>query len=139
MEKPEKEQYRHNIDPRIKFLKDTIKRVDYLQKINDDIFFDIMFALQPKTYEKEETVLEEDHSADSLLFIEEGCLEVYTHFEANEFVIERLFRGSALNHRAFFMKDSMYVNIRCCKEAKVLELPLESMKEIIKRHSEKNS
>ena len=61
-------------------------------------------------------------------------MEVYTSFEANEFIIERLFRGSVLNHRAFFMKDSMYVNIRCQKEAKVLELPLESMKEIIKDH-----
>ena len=72
-----------------------------------------------------------------MIFIEEGCLEVYTSFEANEFVIEKLYRGSAINHRAFFMKDSMYVNIRCAKEAKVLELSLESMKEVIKNHSEK--
>ena len=124
-------------DPKIYFLKHTIKRVDYLKSIDDEVFFDIMFALKSKQFEKDEMVLAEDNNADSLLFIEEGCLEVYTHFEANEFIIERLYRGSALNHRAYFMKDNMYVNIRCSKEAKVLELSLESMKEIIARHAEK--
>ena len=81
-------------------------------------------------------MLGEDNVCESLIFIEEGCLEVYTTFEANEFIIERLYRGSALNYRAYFMKDSMYVNIRCAKEARLLMLSLESMKEIIKRHSE---
>lgn len=81
-------------------------------------------------------MLGEDNICESLIFIEEGCLEVYTHFEANEFILERLYRGSALNYRAYWLKDSMYVNIRCAKEAKVLMLSLESMKEIIKRHSE---
>ena len=46
-------------------------------------------------------------------------------------IIEKLFRGSAVNHRAFFMKDSMYVNIKTAKESKILSLSLDSMKEII--------
>ena len=124
-------QQQRQVDPKIAFLKATIKRVDYLKHIDDPIFFDIMFALKSKQYEKDEVVLAEDHNADSLLFIEEGILEVYTHFEANEFVLERLYRGSAVNHRAYFMKDSMYVNVRCAKEAKILTLSLEDMKEII--------
>ena len=118
-------------------MKETITRVPYLKTIDDEVFFDIMFALKSRNYEKDEMVLSEEHNAEALLFVDDGILEVYTSFEANEFIIEKLGRGTALNHRAYFMKDSMYVNIRCTKEAKVLSLPLERMKEIIARWPEK--
>ena len=147
MNKPEKhipgvqmteiDKYRKAVDPRIQFLRETIGRVPYLSSIDDEVFFDIMFALASRNYEKEELVLTEENNAEALLFIDDGILEVYTHFEANEFILERLGRGTALNHRAYFMKDSMYVNIRCIKEAKVLSLPLERMKEIIARWPDK--
>ena len=126
------------IDPRIAFLSKTIKRVTYLRNISDPIFFDIMFSLKPLKCEKDQLVLAEDSSADSLMFIEEGCLEVYTSFEGNEFVIERLHRGSAINSNAFFMRDSMYVNVRCTKESKVLLLSLESMKAIMGKYADKD-
>ena len=97
-----------------------------------------MFSLKPLKCEKDQLVLAEDSSADSLMFIEEGCLEVYTSFEGNEFVIERLHRGSAINSNAFFMRDSMYVNVRCTKESKVLLLSLESMKAIMGKYADKD-
>ena len=122
---------RINVDPKIEFLKQTIKRVDYLQNINDKVFFDIMFSLKSTNYDKNQTMLTDENYAEALLFIEEGSLEVSTKFEGNDFVIEKLFRGSAVNHRAFFMKDSMYVNVRTAKETKILSLSLDRMKEII--------
>ena len=54
----------------------------------------------------------EETPADALYFIEEGIVEAYTKFENNEFVLEQLNKGSAINHRAFFMQDYMYVNFR---------------------------
>ena len=48
-------------------------------------------------------VLTEDSPADALFFIEDGVIDVFTKFEQNEFIIETLYKGSAINHRAFFM------------------------------------
>lgn len=104
------------------FILKMIQRVDYLRGVSYDILFDIMLHLKPRSYEKDEIVLANEHNANSILFIEDGVLELYTHFEANEFVLERLYRGSAINQRAFFMQDYMYIDVRCAKDVKILEL-----------------
>jgi len=44
---------RKKADPKIQFLKETIKRVPYLANIDDACFFDIMFALKSTSYEKD--------------------------------------------------------------------------------------
>lgn len=50
--------------------------------------------------------------------MENGIVEVFTEFEGNEFVIERLTQGAIINSRCFFMEDLMAVNIRCAKRRK---------------------
>lgn len=62
---------------------------------------------------------------------------MYTKFENNEFVVEQLHKGSAINHRAFFMQDQMYVNLRCQTDAKILYLSHEEMKKLIQKYEEK--
>jgi CRP-like cAMP-binding protein len=42
--------------------------------------------------------------ATSLLFLQSGVIEVYTILEGQEFILERLFRGSVINYRTFFME-----------------------------------
>ena len=51
-------------------------------------------------------------------------VELYTEFEGNEFVLERLPSGSIINQRVLFMEDLMYVNMRASKTlgAHILEL-----------------
>lgn len=126
-----KEHIRKNYrDQKVTFLLNMIQRVDYFKGVDDEILFDIMFNLEPKHYEKDSVVLANEHNANSLIFIEDGVLEHVTTFEQNEFILERLYRGSAINHRAFFMQDNMYVDLRCAKDSKILQLSLEKMQEI---------
>ena len=94
-------------DKKIQFVLRMIKRVEYLAKQDDEVLFDLMFSLQPKSLEKDETLLAEEQPANALYFIEEGIVEVFTKFENNEFVLEQLHKGSAINHRCFFMQDFM--------------------------------
>ena len=84
-------------DKKIQFILRMIKRVEYLAKHDDEVLYDLMFSLQPKTFEKDSIVLAEENAANALYFIEEGILEVYTKFENNEFVVEQLHKGSAIN------------------------------------------
>ena len=52
-------------------------------------------------------------------------------------MLEELHKGSAINHRAFFMQDFMYVNIRCKTDAKLLMLSHKTMKELIAKYEDK--
>lgn len=124
-------------DKKIQFVLRMIKRVEYLKKHDDEVLFDLMFSLTPKTFEKDTIVLPEDHPASELYFVEDGILQAYTRFEGNEFIIEQLHKGSAINHRAFFMQDSMYVNFRCLTDAKLLCLSHTKMKELIEKYAGK--
>lgn len=50
-------QYRDN---KIEFVLRMIKRVEYLQKHEDEVLFDLMFSLVQKTFEKDSVVLAEE-------------------------------------------------------------------------------
>jgi len=57
-----------------------------------------------------------------LILVEYGCLELYTEFEGNEFILDFLPAGSILNHKVLFMDDLMYVNVRAGVPTHILEL-----------------
>ena len=114
-----------------------IRRVEYLKKHENEVLYDLMFNLVPRTFEKDSIVLAEEQPSDMLSFIEDGVIEVYTKFEGTEFVIEQLHKGSAINHRAFFMKDQSYVNFRCQTDAKLLQLSHQKMKELIDKYEDR--
>lgn len=71
---------------------------------------------------------------DSLLIVEQGMLEVFTSFEGNDFVIERLGKGSVINSRMLFTEDRMIFNVRCLKQTQLLELEIE----MIKKHQQED-
>ena len=71
-----------------------------------------------------------------MYFVEDGAVELYTNFEGNEFVLERLYQGSAVNFRAFFMDDFMYVYVRCAKPTLLLELDKKTLESIKSQHPE---
>ena len=68
-------------DKKIQFILRMIKRVEYLQKHEDEVLFDLMFSLRPEAFEKDSIVLAEENPANALYFIEDGILEAYTKFE----------------------------------------------------------
>ena len=69
--------------------------------------------------------------SNSLLFVESGVIEVYTELEGHEFIIERLYSGSVINYRSFFMEDIIHVNFRCKETCQVLELDQQCFQNIM--------
>jgi hypothetical protein len=53
--------------------------------------------LAPRNLEKEQTVLVENEPAKTLIFLENGVVDVNTHFEQNDFRLEALHAGSVIN------------------------------------------
>lgn len=54
------------------------------------------------------------------MLLEHGELEVYTSFDSNEFVLERLHPGSIINFREYMIQDIMHVNIRASKPSRIM-------------------
>lgn len=45
-------------------------------------------------------------NATALFFLQDGVIEIYTKTEnGHEFVLEKLFRGSIINYRTFFLEE----------------------------------
>ena len=70
-------------DHRVQFLKEIVMRVEYFDRIPFDIVYDLIFSLKIKHFDKDEIVLKQDDVIDCIYFVEEGSLEVFTHFEGN--------------------------------------------------------
>lgn len=64
--------------------------------------------------EKDQIVFEVGDEASDMFVIQNGMVEIYTTMENGvDFVIERLYRGSVMNHRSFLLLDRIDVAARC--------------------------
>lgn len=68
--------------------------------------------------------------------MQSGMIEVYTEFEGKEFVIERLFKGSIVNYRTFFMQESGSVSLRFAAPSVLKVLSKDRMNQIASKHPE---
>lgn len=93
-----------------------------------------MFKLEPESCEKGANILDQSSMSNTLYFVEDGVVEVYTRFEGSQFVLEQLHKGSAINHRAIFMEGQMSVSMKCHTDAKLLKLSQESLAELIQKY-----
>jgi len=117
----------------LNFIKRSMKQVPYFEKLaNDDpVLYDIIYLLDTKRMQKNEELQKAGADADELYFIQSGMVEVLTEFEKKEFVIERLFKGSIINYRTFFMEESGSVNLRFAAPSVLKVLSKEKMEHIV--------
>ncbi len=62
-----------------------------------------------------------------MYFIQTGVIDVYQSFENNEFIIEKLYRGSIINYRTFFLPDEAFVYLRVAEDAIIQEFEFSKM------------
>jgi signal-transduction protein with cAMP-binding, CBS, and nucleotidyltransferase domain len=110
--------YKYN-DRLLKFIKKSIKRVPYFMNLEEECLADIIYALVTEKYAKHEILQEPGGDANHLLFLQSGIIEISTSFEGQEFVIERLFRGSIVNFRTFFQVEGAVVTLKFSKTSVV--------------------
>jgi len=118
-------------DSRKKFIWKMFQQIEYFKnKMDYPLFHRLMYTLKTQYMEKGEILLKEKDDTDNLFLIEQGCLEVFTMFEGNEFVIDRLPKGSCIGHRVVFTEDQMIVNIRAKEPSYVSRLHEKDFEEI---------
>ena len=118
-------------DQKIQFILRMLRRVEYLENFEDAVLFDLMFKLEAEKFEKGFNIMDPSSASDILYFVENGVVEVFTRFEGQIFVLEQLHKGSAINHRAIFLEDSMSVSVRCQTDCRLLKLSQKSLNDVI--------
>ena len=117
-------------DPRLQFMKRALSKLEFLKEIPRDCFFEIMFDFKAKSINTSETLLSESQTSSSLFIVESGCLDVYTSFEGNEFIIDYLHSGAIINFRNFILDEPWVINIRAKQFSTVLRLKLSHLEAI---------
>jgi CRP-like cAMP-binding protein len=60
-------------------------------------------------------------------------VEIYTTMDNGvDFIIERLYRGSIINHRSFLLRDKLDVNARCATPVSIYSVSLDKILCILK-------
>jgi hypothetical protein len=117
-------------DPKKKFLLKIIKNIDYLKHLSKETLHQLVSQMNPLFFETGQIVAKEMTNADHILIVVNGSCELYTEFEGNEFVIERVYKGGIINSRSFLMADVNYCNIRATQNTRILQLSLKIVDEM---------
>ena len=121
-------------DKMLRFIKRSMQSVPYLSSLEADCLYDIIYSLETQKKAKGEVLQRRGDDADELYFLQSGIIEVYTEFEGKEFVVERLFRGSIVNYRTFFMEDRGVCGLRFATASVVKALHKDKMAAICAKY-----
>jgi CRP-like cAMP-binding protein len=72
--------------------------------------------MERKEYEAGSFLCKRNQLADECYLIQSGVVDIQTTYAKNSaspFIIERLIRGSVINHRSFIVKDEIDTDYRC--------------------------
>jgi CRP-like cAMP-binding protein len=73
-----------------------------------------------------------------MFIVKNGIIEITALIENHELVIERLYRGSIINHRAFLLADISDINGRCAETMTIFYLTFDQIKSIRMRNANLN-
>ena len=80
----------------------------------DETINKIIFGMTFAKFDKGSKIFQVDETSVMMQVIQNGMVEIYTTMDNGvEFVIERLYRGSVINHRSFITEDKIDVSARC--------------------------
>lgn len=96
------------------FLESALKTIDYLKDVPEKTINRIIFSMTFAKFDKGSRIFQVDEVSHIMQIIQNGMVEIFTTMDNGvEFVIERLYRGSVINHRSFIIEDKIDVNARC--------------------------
>mmetsp|Transcript_10584 Transcript_10584/g.9334 ORF Transcript_10584/g.9334 Transcript_10584/m.9334 type:complete len:84 (+) Transcript_10584:489-740(+) len=67
---------------------------------------DIVYCLNPVNFDKGGLIFKPGDEADTMYIVNSGMVEIYILIDNKvEFIIDRLYRGSVINHQSFLFND----------------------------------
>ncbi len=113
------------------FFEKTLNSIDFFQGISTEITNELIFSFIPEYHEKDSIIFKQDDIAEKMYIIQNGMIEIYTVMDNGViFILERLYRGSVINHRSFLLQDSIDICARCATPVSVYYITLDKFAEI---------
>lgn len=96
------------------FLECALKTIPYLRDVPDDTINKLIYSMTFAKFDKGQKLMQTEDKSNMMQIVQNGMIEMYTIMDNGlEFSIERLYRGSVINHNSFLMGDKIDVNARC--------------------------
>ena len=117
-----------------RFMVKSIQKIEYFKDIGDDALHDIIYNLNGENFNKGDILQKPGEDATSLFFLQAGVIEITIETEGHEFVIEKLFRGSIINYRTFFLEEHGEVYYKFGRSSMLFSLPYDKLEELLTKH-----
>ena len=108
-------------------MEQNFNKIPFLKSTEIDIFHEIMFNFKQETFDSGTLIFKENEISNAMFLIKNGLVEILVSIDGHDLVIERLFRGSIINHRSFLMADIADVSGRCGTAVTLFYLTTETM------------
>lgn len=129
-------------DPLKLFLEMSLNQIDFFKTLSPEIKSEWIFNMQLKQLEKDAFLYNLDTNSDEMFVIQSGEVEIvhYLEYEGvkEKFIIEKLFRGSVLNHNSFLMKDGIDTDAICKTSVSVFSIHIDTIMKMRQRHYDLN-
>lgn len=117
---------KHNIfkykDKQKTFMQKCLNKIPYFMDISMDAQHDVMYNMVASDFYQDEILIRRGKDATSLFFLAMGELAVYTETDKRFFCLEKLYKGSIINYRTFFMTYNNMVTLKFEKFSILFEL-----------------
>lgn len=104
-------------DPLKLFLEMSLNQIDFFKNLSPEIKSEWIFNMQLKQLEKDAFLYKLETQSSEMFVIQSGEVEIVHYLENDgikeKFIIEKLFRGSVINHNSFLMKDGIDTDAIC--------------------------
>lgn len=118
-------------DPVTTFLLEAIDKINYFQSASEKTKRDIVFSLNPVNFDKGGLIFKPGDEADAMYIVDSGVVEIYILMDKGvEFVIDRLYKGSVINHRAFLFNDVIDTYARCASLVSMFYIKIDDLSHI---------
>ena len=89
----------------------------------------------PRTLERGSFLSSIGENSSAMYVLQSGLVEI-THKldKGEEFVIERLYRSSIINHNSFLMNDPIDTDAKCKTQVRFYELNVSDLEKVKKKH-----
>jgi len=120
-------------DPLKVFLEISLNQINFFKDLSKDVKNEWIFNMKQKQLEKDSYLYKLDTYSSEMYVIQSGMVEVSHELKTlkdKEFIIERLYRGSIVNHNSFLLNDGIDTNAKCKDTVSIYYIDIETIKQL---------
>ena len=127
-------QYR---DPLKIFLIMKLDRMKFFKELPQHIKCDFIYNMESTNFDKGDYMYKNEEESMDMYLIQSGCLEIRTMADKGDiFAIERLYRGSIINHNSFLLKDEMDTDAICVTNLYTYSISIDKVNKLRDKYKE---